>query len=260
MNQEPKNQKTNRVMDHIKTQGNLRTHLARIILVSSITAGGGMVGAQGWQLATNLTLKADVTLKETFDSNIYLQDNKPIPFNVLQAEAAGLHPVEANKGSFVTTVTPKVGLDYKPSAAFNLSAAYAPEAAFYHSAPDFHAQRAARASLGGDLQREFQTFPLRHAGAGGLERGGRAFPSSRFIDLAANRRVRTNGHALQALDANAFVPDGNIQRQIALLVLSGGGGERAVVRERAHGQVVAQSGGEFAEHIRDEARRVRRDG
>ena len=122
-------------MDHIKTQGNLRAHLARIILVSSITAGGGMVGAQGWQLATNLTLKADVTLKETFDSNIYLQDNKPIPFNVLQAEAAGLHPVEANKGSFVTTVTPKVGLDYKPSASFNLSAAYAPEAAFYHSAP-----------------------------------------------------------------------------------------------------------------------------
>ena len=122
-------------MGHIKTQGNLRAHLARIILVSSITAGGGMVGAQGWQLATNLTLKADVTLKETFDSNIYLQDNKPIPFNVLQAEAAGLHPVEANKGSFVTTVTPKVGLDYKPSAAFNLSAAYAPEAAFYHSAP-----------------------------------------------------------------------------------------------------------------------------
>ena len=122
-------------MDHIKTQGNLRTHLARIILVSSITAGGGMVWAQGWQLATNLTLKADMTLKETFDSNIYLQDNKPIPFNVLQAEAAGLHPVEANKGSFVTTVTPKVGLDYKPSAAFNLSAAYAPEAAFYHSAP-----------------------------------------------------------------------------------------------------------------------------
>ena len=122
-------------MNHIKMQGKLRAHLARIILVSSITAGGGMVGAQGWQLATNLTLKADVTLKETFDSNIYLQDNKPIPFNVLQAEAAGLHPVEANKGSFVATVTPKVGLDYKPSAVFNLSAAYAPEAAFYHSAP-----------------------------------------------------------------------------------------------------------------------------
>src|ERR1035437_8850660 len=97
MNRKPTSQKTNRVMGHIKTQGNLRTHLARIILVSSITAGGGMVWAQGWQLATNLTLKADVTLKETFDSNIYLQDNKPIPFNVLQAEAAGLHRSEERR-------------------------------------------------------------------------------------------------------------------------------------------------------------------
>ena len=33
--------------------------------------------AHGWQLATNLTLKADVTLKETFDSNVYLQDYTP---------------------------------------------------------------------------------------------------------------------------------------------------------------------------------------
>ncbi len=52
------------------------------------------------------------------------------------AKAAGFRPVEANKGSFVTTLTAKAGLDYKPGAAFNLSAAYSPEAALFYSAED----------------------------------------------------------------------------------------------------------------------------
>ena len=85
---------------------------------------------------TNLTWKAEATVKETFDSNVYLQDNAPSPANVAAAAAAGFRPVQANKGSFVTTLTPKVGLDYKPCAAFNLSAAYSPEIADYISAED----------------------------------------------------------------------------------------------------------------------------
>jgi hypothetical protein len=86
--------------------------------------------------STNLTWKAETSVKETFDSNVYLQDNTPNPANVAAAQAAGLHPVKANKGSMVTTITPKVGLDYKPCTAFNLSAAYAPEIALYTSAED----------------------------------------------------------------------------------------------------------------------------
>jgi hypothetical protein len=86
--------------------------------------------------STNLAWKAEATVKETFDSNVYIQDNTPEPLNVAAAQAAGLHPVQANKGSFVTTLTPKVGLDYKPCAAFNLSAAYSPEIAAYTSAED----------------------------------------------------------------------------------------------------------------------------
>jgi hypothetical protein len=85
---------------------------------------------------TNLTWKAEASAKETYDSNVYLQDNAPSPANVAAAQAAGLRPVQANKGSFVTTITPKVGLDYKPCAAFNLSAAYSPEIALYTSAED----------------------------------------------------------------------------------------------------------------------------
>ena len=85
---------------------------------------------------TNVTYKAEATVKETYDSNVYLQDNTPDPANVAAAQAAGLKPVEANKGSFVTTILPKVGLDYKPCSGFNLSLGYAPEIAFYHSTPD----------------------------------------------------------------------------------------------------------------------------
>jgi hypothetical protein len=85
--------------------------------------------------ATNLVYKAEVAVKETFDSNVFIQDNAPNPANVAAAQLAGLHPVQANKGSFVTSILPKVGLDYKPCSAFNLSLGYAPDIVFYHAAP-----------------------------------------------------------------------------------------------------------------------------
>jgi hypothetical protein len=115
--------------------GNLRARIARVVLVSSIVAVGGAAWAQGWQLASNLTVKAEVALKETYDSNVYIQDNEPLPANVAAAKAAGFTPVEANKGSFVTSLQPKLGLDYKLCPAFSLSASYAPEITWYHSAP-----------------------------------------------------------------------------------------------------------------------------
>ena len=84
--------------------------------------------------STNLAFKVDATVKESFDSNIYLQDNAPNPANVAAARAAGFNPVSANQESMVTTILPRFGVDYKPSGVFNLSAGYAPEIAFYHSA------------------------------------------------------------------------------------------------------------------------------
>ena len=96
----------------------------------------GLAPLPALAVPTNLTWKAEASVKETFDSNVYLQDNAPNPDYVAAAKAAGFHPVQANKGSMVTTLTPKVGLDYKPCAAFNLSAGYSPEIAFYTSAED----------------------------------------------------------------------------------------------------------------------------
>ncbi len=100
-----------------------------ILFAMALLAGPAMAAN------TNLTWKADVTLKETYDNNVYLQDNTPNPANVAAAQAAGFKPVEANKGSFVTSILPKIGLDYKPCSGFNLSLGYAPEIAFYHSTP-----------------------------------------------------------------------------------------------------------------------------
>jgi hypothetical protein len=97
-------------------------------LTATLLAGSALADS------TNLTWKADVTLKETYDNNVYLQDNAPTPANVAAAQAAGLKPIEANKGSFVTSILPKISLDYKSCSAFNLSLGYAPEIVFYHSA------------------------------------------------------------------------------------------------------------------------------
>lgn len=80
--------------------------------------------------ATSVSL----TLKETFDSNVYLQDTTPDPASVAAAAAAGLEAVSAKESSFVSSVLPRFGLDYKPGPAFTASAAYAPEMTYYHAA------------------------------------------------------------------------------------------------------------------------------
>jgi len=104
------------------------------LLSAATLAMLGLTAVSVQAAVTNLTWKAEAAVKETFDSNVYLQDNAPNPAYFAAAKAAGFRPVEANKSSMVTTLTPKVGLDYRPGAAFNLSAGYSPEIAFYTSA------------------------------------------------------------------------------------------------------------------------------
>ena len=53
-----------------------------------------------------------------------------------QQPPPGYTPCPAQKSSFVTTIMPRLGLDYKPAAAFNVLAGYAPEIALYTSAED----------------------------------------------------------------------------------------------------------------------------
>ena len=72
--------------------------------------------------------------------------------------------------------------------------------------------------------------------------------------------MRADGHAFCALDADFFVPDRDFHREIAFFVLRRAGRERAVHRERADGQFITFTGGEPAQHVPDELRRVGRDG
>lgn len=78
-------------------------------------------------LPTNLTWKADFALKETYDDNVYLQNHAP-PASMPDA-------VPANKSSWITTLTPHVGLDDQVCPDFKASLSYAPDIAFYHNAP-----------------------------------------------------------------------------------------------------------------------------
>jgi hypothetical protein len=96
---------------------------------------------------------ASLTFKETFDSNVYLQDAEPDPANVAAADAAGYDAVSAKQGSAVTTILPRFGLDYRPSPAFYMSAAYSPEITYYHSASseDYLAHRGTL-NLGGKMK------------------------------------------------------------------------------------------------------------
>lgn len=103
----------------------------RLVWIGAVALAAATASAAN----TNLIPKAELSLKETYDSNVYLQDTEPTN------TAPRAFP--AKKGSWVTTLTPRVGLDYKPGAAFNLSAFYAPDIVFYHNAhsEDHYAHR-----------------------------------------------------------------------------------------------------------------------
>jgi len=79
----------------------------------------------GLAASTNLTWKADAAVKETYDDNVFLQN------------IASIVPgaVPAKKDSWVTTVTPHVGLDYKFGTGFKASLSYAPDVAVYLDTP-----------------------------------------------------------------------------------------------------------------------------
>lgn len=77
-------------------------------------------------MPTNVTWRAEAAVKEGFDSNVYIQDLAPTS-NVPGA-------VEAKKGSMVTTVSPRLFVDYAACPAFNAFLSYTPDFTWYHSA------------------------------------------------------------------------------------------------------------------------------
>ena len=78
--------------------------------------------------SSNWKFAASATVKETFDSSVYLQSETS----------------QADRESLVTSFLPQAGFQWNPTPSFNASASYAPEAAFYHSesTEDFVAHRA----------------------------------------------------------------------------------------------------------------------
>jgi hypothetical protein len=129
-------------MGRIHTNGNRRAQWTRLLLVAGIMVSSAAAWAQGWPLASNLTLKADLSIKETYDDNVFILDTEPNPAVV---PPPGFTISEANKGSLVTSITPGLALNYKPSTAFAAAVLYAPECTWYHSAhsEDYVAHRGA---------------------------------------------------------------------------------------------------------------------
>ena len=72
------------------------------LFLMSLTAAG-----------SDWTFNADFALKETFDSNVYLQDATPNP--------AITNAAQPKQHSMVTSVTPKAGFTFKPCSGFNVS-------------------------------------------------------------------------------------------------------------------------------------------
>ena len=112
----------------------------------SFCVGLAVVGlnapAQGWKVTSNLTFKAELTLKETYDDNVFILDTEPDP---TITPPPGVTVSEANKQSLITTVIPGMSLNYTPCTEFAANVSYAPEFSWYHSAhsEDYIAHRGA---------------------------------------------------------------------------------------------------------------------
>ncbi len=86
-----------------------------------LSAGVSDAQPSGWQLT------ASTGLKESYDSNIFLQSTRPDP-----AIAGAAQP---NVASLITSATASVGAEYRLTPTFAFTAIYTPELVRFHSAP-----------------------------------------------------------------------------------------------------------------------------
>ena len=85
---------------------------------------------------------------------------------------------------------------------------------------EHHAEGAAGAILGRDLDRVLRAGIVGRPEVDRLEGGGRLLQESRLIDLDADRRVRADERALVALDADRRVPHRDLGGDVAFLPLA----------------------------------------
>ena len=110
------------------------------VMLALVALSGPTFAAEKEQ--KNFQFKSELNVKETYDSNVYLQDTAPTN--------AVPNAVSAKKDSWVTTFTPRLALDYKVCSGFNLSLSYAPDIVVYHNAhsEDYFAHRVGLALAG----------------------------------------------------------------------------------------------------------------
>ena len=97
----------------------------RLCRAAALTALG-LVTASANAADTNFQFRAELGLKETYDSNVYIQDVAPTN------HVPGAVP--AKKGSAVTTVSPRLSASYAPCSAFKATLSYTPDFTWYHDA------------------------------------------------------------------------------------------------------------------------------
>ena len=119
-----------------------RRRIGALFLIASLLAVPVIARAQGWTLSSNLTLKAELTLKETYDDNVFILNKAPTPGIV---PPLGFIVSKPKRESLVTSLMPSLALNYRPSSAFVATLSYAPEFTWYHRArsEDYAAHRAA---------------------------------------------------------------------------------------------------------------------
>lgn len=120
------------------------THLSGVAALAALFASLAPAPAAD----TNFAFKAEASVQETYDSNVYLQDVTP-HFN-----PALVHPgavlAQPLFGSFVNTVTPRLAFDYQPDAAFHAAVSYAPEVVIYdRGSSEDHVTHRGAVNLGG---------------------------------------------------------------------------------------------------------------
>lgn len=111
--------------------GRTPARCAPLLVAAAILAYAGAAGAQGSPLPASRTLKADVTLRTTYDDNVYILDTQA---SAGIAAPSGLLVAIPNRASMITTVTPTVSLSRRAGAATTASVSYAADLVRYHSA------------------------------------------------------------------------------------------------------------------------------
>ena len=103
--------------------------LCAVLILTLIQVPGAEAGGV---LHSNLNLNASLTVQQLYDDNVFILDTAPAPG---VTGPSGFVISRPKWESWVTSVTPGIALQWRPSSALSLVASYAPEFTWFHDAP-----------------------------------------------------------------------------------------------------------------------------